>query len=325
MSIPKLSRRLAANVINFPVRCKDRLFSTIVRASRYNLGKLRQYEPKATKWDRLPSQSENSENRKFLIVTPSLNQSDFIEETIQSVLDQNYSNLKYIVMDGASTDGSPDIIRKYEGRIHHWESKRDGGQTKALKNGFEIGIDDLEADDIMAWINSDDVYVPGLFHYVSSFFDRNPTVDVVYGHRIIIDNTSKEVGRWVLPKHCNSALNWVDYIPQETMFWRKRIWDKVHGLNSQFDFAMDWDLIYRFKKHGAKFMRLPYFLGAFRVHEKQKTHLIMKSVGAVEIDVIRRRNSNQMKNRTREVVKWSQREILRGSIYSQMLKLGIRY
>jgi hypothetical protein len=114
--------------------------------------------------------------------------------------------------------------------------------------------------------------LPGSMAFVAKFFAANPNVDVVYSHRILIDAENNEVGRWVLPPHDDASLLWADYIPQETMFWRRSIWEKVGGsVDESFQFAMDWDLLLRFRAAGARFERLPRFLGAFRTHAAQKT------------------------------------------------------
>jgi hypothetical protein len=114
-------------------------------------------------------------------------------------------------------------------------------------------------------------------------------VDVVYGHRVIIDRHGDELGRWVLPPHDAEAIKWADYIPQETLFWRRSIWDKVGGVDENFRFAMDWDLILRFQEAGARFHRLGRFLGAFRVHQESKTVSTIESTGIDEMALLRTR------------------------------------
>jgi glycosyltransferase involved in cell wall biosynthesis len=217
------------------------------------------------------------------IVTPSLNQSDFIERTIKSVLSQDYPQLQYIIKDGGSSDDTENILEKYRKSFSHYESAEDRGQSNALNIGFRYAT-----GEIMGYLNSDDLLLPGALHYVADFFKRHPDVDVVYGHRILIDAVDREIGRWVLPPHEDEILFWADYVPQETLFWRRRIWDKVGGhLDESFQFAMDWDLILRFCEAGAKFARLPRFLGAFRVHQDQKTSAKMEGIGKIEIDRLR--------------------------------------
>ena len=106
----------------------------------------------------------------------------------------------------------------------------------------------------MAWLNSDDLLLPGALFYVAEYFRKHPEVDVIYGHRIIINEDNRETGRWVLPPHNDNMLQWADYVPQETMFWRRDLWDKVGGyVDESFQFAMDWELILRFRNAGAVF------------------------------------------------------------------------
>jgi hypothetical protein len=132
--------------------------------------------------------------------------------------------------------------------------------------------------------------LPGTLHYVAHFFATHPDVDVVYGHRILIDDKDQEVGRWVLPPHDNQILSWADFIPQETLFWRRRIWDAAGGqIDESFRFALDWDLLLRFREAGARFVRLPRFLGAFRVHLEQKTSSQMNDTGMQEMEILRKR------------------------------------
>src|SRR5262249_23541680 len=143
----------------------------------------------------------------------------------------------------------------------------DEGQTQAINLGFQH-----TSGEIMAYLNSDDLLLPGSLAYVAGYMAAHPEVDVVYGHRILIDECDDEVARWVLPRHDDRVLTWANFVPQETLFWRRRIWERVGGtLDASFQFAMDWDLILRFREAGARFVRLPRFLGAFRVHARQKT------------------------------------------------------
>ncbi|GAK55759.1 putative beta-glycosyltransferase protein [Candidatus Vecturithrix granuli] len=218
------------------------------------------------------------------IVTPSFNHARFLERTIQSVLGQHYPDVEYIVQDGASTDDTLRILESYRDRLTHLESCQDGGQANAINRGFCHAT-----GEIMAWLNSDDVLLPGTVAYVVNFFLEHPEIDVVYGHRIIINEQDQEIGRWVLPPHDNNMLLWADYVPQETLFWRRRIWEKVGGyVNESYHFALDWELLLRFYDASAKFARLPRFLAAFRVHEAQKTSQELEGYGWQEMSKLRK-------------------------------------
>lgn len=245
------------------------------------IGRLNQYDPRilishpkryrhVTRLDHPPLIS---------IVTPSYNQGHFLERTIASVLMQDYKNLEYIIQDGGSTDQTPAVLAAYQQAFKHCESKKDNGQSHALNKGFKHAN-----GEIMAYLNSDDLLMMGTLHYVADYFARHPDVDVVYGHRVVINEHDEEIGRWILPAHDDDVLLWADYIPQETLFWRRRMWEKAGAhVDENFHFAMDWDLLLRFKAAGAKFARLPRFLGAFRVHQQQKTSAEMPEKGKKEM------------------------------------------
>jgi hypothetical protein len=132
--------------------------------------------------------------------------------------------------------------------------------------------------------------LPGALAYVADYFSRHPEVDVVYGHRFLINENDQQIGRWMMPAHDDKVLSWADFIPQETMFWRRSIWEKAGGrIDESFRFAMDWDLLVRFRDVGARFVRLPRFLGGFRVHPHQKTSAEMSDIGFQEMSRIRQR------------------------------------
>jgi glycosyltransferase involved in cell wall biosynthesis len=216
------------------------------------------------------------------MVTPSYNQGNFIKRTIDSVLGQKYTNIKYIVQDGASTDNTIDILNEYGDRIV-FNSKKDNGQADAINKGFQLG-----EGEIMGFLNSDDVLLPDTLHFVNEYFQSHPDIDVVYGNRLIINEKDEEVGKWILPPFNAEAVKYIDYIPQETLFWRKRVWNKLkYGLDDSFRFALDWDLIIRLMQVDAKFKHIPYFLGAFRYHMEQKTSSQMSNYGWNEFQRVR--------------------------------------
>jgi hypothetical protein len=220
---------------------------------------------------------------RIAMVTPSYNHARYLSATIDSVLVQNYPNLHYHVQDGASVDGTIDIL-KSRGNCFSWVSETDGGQSQAINRGFS-GSD----GDIMAYLNSDDVLLPGTLAYVANFFLARPDVDIVYGHRVFIDRDGLEVGRAVLPAHHAPTLRYADYIPQETMFWRRRVWQALGSIDESFHYALDWDFILRAQEAGFKFMRLPRFLACFRIHDQQKTAATY-DVGQREMKLLRQRS-----------------------------------
>jgi len=252
----------------------------------FQLGARPAHAPRPLQPERFPALRSPAASRPALsIVTPSYNQRPFLAETLASVLGQPGVRLSYVVQDGASTDGSVDLIRQHADRLAAWESAPDHGQADAIARGFARTSG--APDDVMAWLNSDDVYLPGALAFVVDYFARHPDVDVLYGQRVLIDEQSREVGRWFLPPHDDAMLRLNDYVPQEALFWRRRIWDRVGGINPAFKFAMDWDLLLRFQAAGARIVRVPYFLACFRIHAAQKTSAKMESLGHQEIDALR--------------------------------------
>ena len=219
------------------------------------------------------------------IVTPSFKQGQYIGKTIDSILDQQYPNLEYIVQDGLSPDNTVEVLKSYGDRISEWVSEKDKGQSDALHTAFA-----KTSGEIMAYLNSDDLLMPGSLAVVTDYLAKHPEVDAVYGHRFIIDEADQEIGRWVMPPHDNRILAYADYIPQETLFWRRSIWEKAGGMiDASFRFAMDWDLILRLQGAGANIVRLPVFLGAFRVHHAGKTTSLINEVGHKEMERLRAR------------------------------------
>jgi hypothetical protein len=201
------------------------------------------------------------------IVTPSFGQGHFLERTLYSVINQNYPNLEYVVQDGGSTDDTVEVLRRFDGSLTRWASEPDDGQGDAINRGFAH-----TSGEIMAYLNSDDLLLPGALAYVADYFNAHPDVDVVYGQRVIIDANDGEVGVQVLPRHDDNELKLLDFVPQETLFWRRSAWEAAGGqIDAGLRFAIDWDLLLRLQESGAKMVRLPRFLGAFRVHEEQKT------------------------------------------------------
>lgn len=250
------------------------------------LGKLHLYPPRSLYIpDYYNTSSEHADCLSICIVTPSFKSGCYIEDTIKSVVEQGYPRLQYVIQDGGSDDETVLIIQKYEETLEAWESRPDNGQAHAINLGFGKA-----QGDIMAWLNADDLLLPGTLEYINSFFLENPSVDVVYGHRVLIDSNNDEIGRWILPPHCHQTITWHDFIPQETLFWRRSIWEKAGGrIADEMQFAMDWEFLLRLREVGANFVRLPRFTGAFRVHPDMKSIKDVSTVGVQEMDMLRKR------------------------------------
>jgi len=249
------------------------------------------YPPRPVRPEQFPAPGRPEGRPKFSIVTPSYQQAQFLPETMHSVLGQPGVACQYVVRDGGSTDGSAELIKELAPRLHAWASGPDGGQADAIATGFAQTSGG--PDDIMAWLNSDDFYLPGTLAFVADYFARHPEVDVLYGNRIVVDEESREIARWFLPAHDAAVLRLNDFVPQETLFWRRRIWDRVGGLDRSFKFAIDWDLLLRFTAAGARIVRVPRFLACFRSHAAQKTSAVMHSTGQREITLLRERTQGR--------------------------------
>jgi glycosyltransferase involved in cell wall biosynthesis len=265
------------------VERERRLSARVRRLRSPRLTSLRQHSPRPL---RVPKRYLDVEAPQpapsISIVTPSYQQAAYLERTIRSVLAQRYPKLEYIVQDGGSSDGSRQVLERHSDALASWSSAPDGGQADAINRGFA-----RSTGEIMAYLNSDDVLLPGALNYIASYFARHPRVDAVYGHRIIIDEDDREIGRWILPKHRDWVTATADYVPQETLFWRRRAWERAGArLDTELDFAIDWDLLLRFLGSGCRMVRVPRFLGAFRVHDGQKT-LAQARVGIEEAGRLR--------------------------------------
>jgi Glycosyl transferase family 2 len=218
------------------------------------------------------------------IVTPSYEQGRYLERTIYSVVNQNYPRLEYVVQDGGSSDETRDVLEHFDDSLSHWASEADDGQADAINRGFAH-----TTGEIMAYLNSDDLLLPGSLAYVARYLVEHPDVDAVYGHRVLIDEQDRQIGAWVLPPHDDTTLSYADYVPQETLFWRRGLWERAGGrIDPSLKFAIDWDLLLRFREAGARIVRLPRFLGAFRVHAEQKTGRQQRQCDA-ESDILRER------------------------------------
>jgi glycosyltransferase involved in cell wall biosynthesis len=200
------------------------------------------------------------------IVTPSFNQARFLEATIQSVLSQSYPRLEYIIVDGASTDGSLDIIRKYSDRLAWWVSEKDKGQTDALNKGFAQA-----KGDILAWLNSDDTYLPGAVASAVQYFQESPKPGLVYGDTNFINEAGQIIGKFrAAQTDLHRLRQGYVHIPQQAAFFHGDLWHSVGPLDPSFYFAMDYDLWVRIAAR-SQVKYVPQTWANFRLHTLGKT------------------------------------------------------
>lgn len=208
---------------------------------------------------------ENFSWPKISIITPSYNQAKYIEETIRSVILQDYPNIEYIIVDGGSTDGSLEIIKKYERWLTYWISEPDKGQAAAINKGFHVA-----SGDIVAWINSDDTYNPNVLRKVALFFHSNADVDFVYGNVRIIDEDSHEQ-EVLTPNDINDISNAGFYvIHQPSCFWKRHTFQRAGYLNEEMHYIFDMEFWLRLHEY-YKFSMTHEIYSNARFHSETKT------------------------------------------------------
>lgn len=219
---------------------------------------------------------------RISVVTPSYNQAAFVGAAIESVLSQPGDfDIEYLVMDGGSTDGSVDVIRHYAALVRagrwplgcrgitmDWVSERDGGQTAAINAGLCRA-----GGEVLSYLNSDDLYVPGAFQRVLDAFARDPAADFVYGDGDVIDEAGARQWEWLSRPYDHAVMTsyhflWNDftnYILQQATFWRRRVRDRIGDFDPTFHFAMDVEYWVRAGAAGLTLRHLPEKLGQFRM------------------------------------------------------------
>jgi glycosyltransferase involved in cell wall biosynthesis len=204
---------------------------------------------------------------RISIVTPSFNQSRFIEETMRSVLLQGYPDLEYIIIDGGSADGSIDVINKYGPWLSYWISEPDRGQSQALNKGFQKA-----SGEIVAWINSDDFYLPGALCKATCWLSQEAGIYFIYGDCKVVDDNGKGInfykGKFYFDQDFRAY--WNHYVPQPSAFFLHKILDEVGDLNEALNFVMDYDFWVRTSQR-----HLLYYTGeilaGFRLHSTSKS------------------------------------------------------
>lgn len=210
---------------------------------------------------------------KISVVTPSFNQAEFLEETMQSVLGQNYPELEYVVIDGGSTDGSAEIIERYSDKLHYWISEKDAGHGDAINKGFS-----QTNGEIMAWINSDDKYTPWAFSVVADIFTQFPHVSWIVGFNAWWNENGvmTTARRWPKNIHDYSLGNY-QWIQQESVFWRRSLWDKAGSrINTDYRLMVDGELWSRFFLHDELYS-VDCILGGYRIHSSNRANLQLDS------------------------------------------------
>ena len=225
---------------------------------------------------------------RISVVTPSYNQGAFIEQTIESVLGQDYPDLEYSVVDGGSTDGTLAILERYGDRLA-WVSEPDRGQSDALNKGFREAT-----GDVVAFLNSDDYYEPGALRAVGEFFARNPESSWVTGKCRTVDENGREI-RSAITRYKNfwlrrrslRVLQVLNYVSQPATFWHRRVLERVGAFDETLQYAMDYDYSLRVADH----FSLDYvdrYLASFRVHPTSKAGASAHTQFDADLEIARR-------------------------------------
>jgi glycosyltransferase involved in cell wall biosynthesis len=204
---------------------------------------------------------------RISVITPSYNQAEFLERTIRSVLDQNYPNLEYIIIDGGSTDGSVEIIKKYSDRLAYWVSESDQGQTDAINKGLKRATGEW-----LAWQNSDDIYYPGSFKALAATVWNRSGIDLVVGNINLIDEEDMVIRDicYVTPSY-GSLLAEGMVLTNQAAFWRRRVHTQIGFLSESLHYAFDYEWFLRLTK-GRKGLHANQMWGGYRLHGATKTH-----------------------------------------------------
>lgn len=198
------------------------------------------------------------------IITPSYNQAKYLEQTMLSVLNQDHPHIEYIVVDGASTDGSVEIIKKYAGKLAHWESAKDKGQAEAINKGFARAT-----GEIVAWLNSDDYYLPGAVRAAVKVFEENPEVVLVYANMLAVDENGQTFNTLTYKQLTLEDLLCFQIIGQPSVFMRRSALQKTSGLDLTFHFLLDHLLWIKIAKQG-RILHVNETWSAARYHAEAK-------------------------------------------------------
>lgn len=200
------------------------------------------------------------------IITPSYNQGQYIRATIESVLQQDYPHIEYIVVDGGSSDNTLSILKEYGERIH-WISEPDQGQTDAINKGIH-----LSSGDIIAYLNSDDIYLPSVISLIVSEFKKYPDIEFLYGDHYAIDKDGTVISHEkTIPFDPNILLYDANFICQPASFYRRKLFEKIGIFDMDMFYLMDYEFFLRAAKQDIYFRLVRKYLAAIRFHSSCKT------------------------------------------------------
>lgn len=218
------------------------------------------------------TKSQSTDLPWISVVTPSFNQGKYLEATLLSVLEQDYPRVEYVVMDGGSTDGSVEIIKKYASRLAYWCSAKDNGQADAIAHGFE-----KSSGEILCWLNSDDLLLPEALRTIGRYFRNHPDADVVNGGAYRIDEVGAMIRKGFGSYTTGVAASYdrfvyyeMDGVFQPATFWRRSSYFEVGGINTELQFIMDRDLFTRMARK-KRFHSIPQFVACARSHSMTKS------------------------------------------------------
>lgn len=222
------------------------------------------------------------------VVTPSYNQAPFLDETLRSVASQDYPATEHIVIDGGSTDGSVDVIRRHAANLHYWVSEPDRGQSHAINKGLAMAH-----GDVLAWLNSDDTYLPGALNAVGAFFARHPDVDLVYGDYVYTNPEGQPLRRrHVFASIAYESLLYHDYLGQPAVFFRRSLYEKVGPLDESLYYCMDWDLFLRMWRV-CRPRHIPQVLATYRLDRAAKSNAEETAPAIAAAHLVQQRHMNR--------------------------------
>jgi glycosyltransferase involved in cell wall biosynthesis len=254
---------------------------------------------------------------RITVVTPSYQQGRYLEATIRSVLEQDYPDLEYLVVDGGSTDESREVIERHADRLAWWVSEPDRGQADAINKGLARAT-----GEVLGWLNSDDLLLPGALRRIGAAFRDDPRTQAVCGWRELIDEGGRPVASLAFPQPTPAVLRRRPILPQETVYWRRALWERLGPLDASLQFSMDSDYWLRMLEAGVVPRLIPAFLGVFRWQPEQKSARLLHVARAENARLYGRANGVEAvdPDALRKQLPWLWRTRLK--LYRKATKLG---